>query len=182
MNRWMLALLPLTILACNPDETGETNVEEVITTVELTFTPDEGDAVVATWVDLEDGNPTIDDIMLAADTDYELTVRFLNELEDPAENITEEIEEEDDEHQIFFDGSALDTMTIAYGDMDGGGLPVGLTNDVMSGAAATGDLTVQLQHLPAEDGTAVKVAGLEDDIANLPGDADAVAEFPVTVE
>ena len=86
------------------EKPAETNEEEVITTVQLTFSPsDGGDAVVAAWDDPEnDGSPVIDSIVLSDAADYSLAVRFLNAFEDPAEDITEEVDAESDQHQVFF--------------------------------------------------------------------------------
>lgn len=182
--------------AANPDEANE---EEVITTVVLTFTPDGGgDAVEASWADPEnDGSPVIDAIALAADTTYGLAVSFLNELEEPAEDITVEVAEEDDEHQVFVFGSAVEgpatgtnaeaVVTHAYDDADAEGNPVGLANTITATATGSGELRVALRHLPAEDGTAVKVAGLAEDLATdgidaLPGATDVDVSFDLTVE
>lgn len=178
---------------------GEENEEEVITTVELTFTPQGGGtALTFTWADPEDdGSPVIDSIVLMDADDYDLTVRFLNELEDPAENITEEIEEEDDEHQIFVYGSGVEgpgtatnankIVTHAYSDTDDGGLPVGLSNTIVTDGTGTGEFNLMLRHLPPESGTAVKVADLADTFASdgaggLPGDTDVDVTFPIEVQ
>jgi hypothetical protein len=180
----------------NPDEDNE---EEVITTVELTFTPQGGGtALTFSWADPEDdGSPVIDTIVLSDADDYDLTVRFLNELEEPAENITEEIEEEDDEHQVFIFGDAVEgpgtgtnadkLVTHAYDDTDGDGNPVGLSNTIVTDATGTGDFRLVLRHLPVEDGTALKVADLaatlaSDGVTGLPGDSDADVTFPIEVE
>ncbi|MBX2804302.1 MAG: hypothetical protein KTR31_41960 [Myxococcales bacterium] len=199
----VLRWLPLMALAaaCGGDvETpdGE-NEEEVITTVVLTFAPQGGGAAVeASWVDVEgDGNPVIDDIVLADGTAYDLSVAFLNELEDPAEDITEEIADEDDEHQIFVTGSGVQgpatgtnanaVVEHAYADMDGEGLPIGLANTVTALAAGTGDFVITLRHMPPEDGNAVKVAGAAEDVAAsgfgaIGGDNDVEATFPIEVQ
>jgi hypothetical protein len=187
--RFFAPVVLLLAAACNdttePD--GE-NEEEVVTTVELTFSAG-GTDIVATWADPEDdGSPVIDDITLADGTSYDVTIRFLNELEDPAEEITTEIEDEDDEHQVFFTGDAVGSiLTHAYEDADAGGLPVGLDNTIDTTGTGTGELTITLRHLPEEDGTAQKVEGLADDAAangfgDLPGDNDFQGTFNVTVE
>ena len=189
--------------ASNPDEGNE---EELITTVNLTFTPmGGGTAVVASFNDSDgDGGeaPTIDDIELVTASNYTLAIEFLNELESPAEDITEEIEEEAEEHQIFITGdvdgpasdSAAPLVSHSYADVEsdygpnseGDDLPVGLSNDIAGVSAGTGTLTLTLRHLPEVNGTAVKVASLADDaasggIASLPGDSDVSIDFNLTV-
>ena len=181
-----------------PDE-GE-NEQEVITTVRLTFMPTSGTNVVAEFLDADgDGGnaPTIDDIQLTNGMNYTLSVAFENALETPAEDITEEIEEEDAEHQVFFFGSAVTgpanpnnnaaVLSHAYTDQDAGGLPVGLANTIEAVQAGSGTMTVMLRHLPEQAGTAQKVAGLAGDLATsgeaaLPGDVDAQVDFQVTVQ
>ncbi|MEO0604655.1 MAG: hypothetical protein AAF211_24690 [Myxococcota bacterium] len=188
-------LLAAGLIACNGDTEPGTEEPEVITTLTLIFTPQSGGAdleFVAT--DPENtGTLTIDDIELSDAEDYDLAVTFFNDLE--GEDITEEIEEEDDEHQVFFTGSgvagpASDSMdavvTHAYGDMDGGGLPIGLDNSVVTDAEGTGEFTVTLRHLPPENDVVVKVAGLEDIVAmegfgGIPGENDIQVTFDLTV-
>ncbi|MEN0066367.1 MAG: hypothetical protein AAGA48_29800, partial [Myxococcota bacterium] len=98
-------LLAATLIACGDTMDGEEN--EVITTLTLAFTPASGGAAImfeATDPD-NTGDVMIDDVTLSDAEDYTLDVSFFNDLED--EDITEEIEEEDDEHQVFFTGSAV---------------------------------------------------------------------------
>ena len=115
---------------------------EVITTVVLTFTSQaDGSSLAFSWADPEDdGDPVIDGIVLQGADDYDLSVSFLNELEEPPEDITEELSDEGDEHQLFFTGSAVQgpatgtneeaIIEHAYADEDGNGLPLGLDNAI----------------------------------------------------
>ncbi|MFT6160421.1 MAG: hypothetical protein ACJAZO_004268 [Myxococcota bacterium] len=181
-----MRFLPLLLVlsACtdveNPD--GD-NVEEVITTVTLIFDGPDG-VVEGLFADPEnDGSPVIVSPDLAANTEYQLTVEFLNELSDPAEDITEEIADEADEHQVFF----MTDATIVYNDQDDGGLPLGLDVTLTTGDVGSTDLTIILRHLPELDGVAQKVAGLAeqaetDGISSLPGDSDISVTVPLTVQ
>lgn len=186
--------------ACGDVENPEGEEEnEVITTLVLTFTPVAGgDALEFSWADVEnDGNPVIDDIALSDADDYDVTVSFLNELEDPAEDITLEIQDEDDEHQIFFTGTAVQgpatgtnasaVVEHAYADSDADGLPVGLDNTFTTLGTGSGELTVTLRHLPPENGEAVKVSGLADTVASdgfgaIGGDNDVQVTFALDVQ
>ena len=181
----------------NPDDE---NPNEVITTVELVFTPqDGGDTVTATWLDADgDGGdpPVIDDIMLAADTVYDLELTLTNELATPEEDITAEILEEDAEHQFFFGGTEIQSPTeeeesniaaFTYGDFDGGDLPLGLQMEVTTGSAGTSELQVVLRQMPPVDGEDIKVDGLaesyvESGTTNLPGSSDFDIDFSFEVE
>lgn len=192
------ALLALTLLACTDTTTPEdTNEGELITTVELTFTPVAGgDDITATWADAGgDGNPEIDAITLVEGEAYDLGIRFLDELSDPAEDITAEVADEAEEHQVFITGDAVDSpatdntdapITVVYADTDANGLPIGLEHAVTASTAGTGELTVTLRHLPAEGDTPVKVDGLAEDVASggfasIAGDTDAQVTFDLTV-
>ena len=200
-----LRALPLLLAAALAGCTGVTDPDdhdhenELITTVELTFVPTTGDALDFVWADLElDGSALVDDILLAPDTDYSLEIAFLNEAGDESEDITAEVEEESDEHQVFLLGSAVEgpatgasttaLFTHAYADEDGNGDPVGLVNDVQTRAAGDAQtLRVVLQHLPAEDGVVVKESDLAEQVAAsgigaLPGESDVDVEFAVSLE
>ena len=159
------------------DDHDHDHEQEVVTTVVLTFTPTGGGGeLVFEWADPEDdGSPVIDEIVLSDAEDYSLTVSFLNELEDPAEDITAEVEDESDQHQVFFTGSGVEgpatgtnaaaILTHAYADTDVNGLPVGLDNDIGTRAVGSGELTVTLRHMPLESDQPVKVAGTAEEVA-----------------
>lgn len=171
--------------SCSDDDSNTAqpvNEEEVITTVTATFTPaGGGTAITLTSRDLDGDGPTAPvttvSAPFAAGTTYNGSVAFLNELATPAENITEEIEEEGDDHQIFYQQSGLGTFT--YTDTDDNNKPVGLSfRYVAASAAATGNLTITLRHLPNKDGANVATG----DITNAGGGTDAQVTFPVVVQ
>jgi len=128
------------------------NEEELITTLIWTFTPVGGGTTIEqrfTDLDGDGGNaPVITTAPLLADTDYNATVRLLNESENPAEEITDEIEMEKEEHQFFFATAGGIDLTVDYSDMDADNLPVGLTTFVEAGSVSTGTVTVTLRHEP----------------------------------
>lgn len=162
--------------------------EEVISEIVLTFTPTAGgDAITATWLDADGegvGSPTIDDINLAANTAYELSISLANTLGMEAEDITAEIKEEDDEHMFFFaftadifadpsgDGN-VDSRTdsLNYNDQDANGNPVGLSTNWMTGGATgmPGDFRIVLKHQPdLKTGTSDATVGGTDVDITLP--------------
>lgn len=177
-----LSALFATILlsSCSSDDDPTTEVEnqeEVITNFTVTLDGG-GDPIVLEAID-EDGDEVIDEIIggtLQANTTYLGSITITNEIED--ENITEEIEEEDDEHQFFFTPVGDLDVTVSYTDEDGDGNPVGLSFSLITGGASTGDLTIQLLHQPNK--TAEGVSG--GDSANAGGETDFTANFPITVE
>jgi len=170
-------------VACNSDDPEPVNEEELITTLNVTFTntQDATDVVMASFTDLDgpggtDGttvNPT-----LSANATYTVTVEFLNEEETPAEDITAEVSEEDDEHQVFYIAGTGLNFTYAYGDQDGDGNPLGLTGTATTGAASTGTLNVVLVHEPEKTASGVSSG----DITNAGGEEDIRVPFTVTVQ
>ena len=89
---------------------------------------------------------------------------MLNETEDPAENVTEEIEEEDLDHQFFYTvGSGLD-VTTEYTSFDSAGNELGLTFELNTAGASSGGLTFTLRHEPNKPNTGLADAGGETDI------------------
>jgi len=166
-------------ISCNDDDDIDpVNEEEVITTMTITMTPVGGGTnVVLQTRDLDGDGPNSPEITvlgnLAANVDYTGSIVLLNETEDPAENITEEVEEEDDEHQFFYTiGGALDATT-AYENFDGDGYPLGTEFSLDAGDASTGTLTFTLRHEPMKPNAGLVDAG---------GETDISAVFTVTIE
>lgn len=165
---------------------GDNNPEipvtpEVITTLNYTLTPTGGGtAITLSFVDLDgDGGnaPVITGGTLNANTTYTGTLELLNESLSPIEDITLEIEEEDEDHQFFFQSNIVG-LAINYADQDADGNPVGLTSTLTTGTAASGNITVTLVHEPMKS-----AAGVSDgDITNAEGEIDIEVSFPVNVE
>ncbi len=206
----LLALLCLVVFAPGCGDVGHDDHDdhdhhghdhdpnEVMTTIRLNFTAESGgEPFTATWADANnDGNAMIDTITLTAGETYAVTVEVLNELEDPAENVTEELQMELDEHQFFFYGEAISSpssestsaiVNQSYSDMDSVGFPVGLTNSFEAVEAGSGMLTIMLRHMPPVNGTAVKTGELAEMVKSgntdsLPGSIDIQIDFPITVQ
>lgn len=194
----LLAPLAFALVACGEDTVGGGNEEEVISRVELVMVPMGGGATVTAVFDDPDGDggepPTIDGFALTMGVTYATSVRFLNALETPAEDITVEVRDESDAHQVFFTGTAVDgpasanpgaALTHAYTDTDVNGLPIGLENTLVA-APGTGEITVTLRHLPPINGQAVKTAALAGEVrasgfTALAGATDAQVTFPVAI-
>ena len=198
MNLASLGLVTLIAGACSDDGAGGGNEGEVITTVTLSFVAAGVAPVTASFDDLDgDGGdpPIIDPINLANGTTYTTLVRLLNKLEDPPEEITLEVADESDEHQLFFTGTAVNgpasdqpgaPLTHAYADADGNGLPIGLTNTFVA-ATGSGQLTLTLRHLPPVNDTPTKTADLAAQVktggfASVGGETDVSVSFMATVQ
>lgn len=173
----LLFALAFAVVSCDNDDPEIENEEELISTLEYTLTPADGDVVTLVFRDLDgDGGnaPVITVEDLAANTAYTGAVTFTNESEDPAEDITEEVSEEDDEHQVFYRSTILDITTT---DTDVDGNPLGLQSSLTTGEAGSGTLTITLVHEP--DKSAEGVAS--GDISNAGGETDIQVTFDINV-
>ncbi len=168
--------LSLTVFSCS-DDPEPVNEEEVITTMTVTLSASDASSVELKYQDLDGDGPNAPVITvsgdLATETVYSGSIVLLNETESPAENITEEVEEEDDEHQFFFTvGSGLDAA-VEYGNFDADLNPLGTEFLLSTGAAGSGSLTFTLRHEPKKpnDGT----------LSDAGGETDISASFNLTV-
>lgn len=204
--------------SCDSDDVApeEVHDHETITDVILTFTnnADANDVVTITAVD-EDGVAGLDhgwevednaSIDLAAGATYTLTFKIENHLEEEdhlriAEgddghehgvDITEEIEEEGDEHQFFFeftdgafsdptgngnmDGNTTGDEAINYLDQDVNNNPIGLETSWTASttlSTETGVFKARLMH---------QADGLKTSTSNVNvGDADFTVEFDLNI-
>lgn len=156
------------------DDPDHDHDEELITTVKLTFT-DSATQVGTTFqfkdIDGEGGNdPEIfDEITLLPNRTYNLSMQFLNESESPAEDITAEILEEDDEHIICFI-PANSNVTIKRTDSDGTN-EVGLESKWTTKAESSGTVAISLKHQPGvKDGSCT------------PGETDVELTFDLEIK
>lgn len=170
-----LLTIGLSMASCKKDEVINEEVppieneEEVITDVRLIFTnAADGNDVVSALAQDPDGTGiqglnVIDSINLDVSKTYNLTFEILNALESPAEDITAEINDESDEHQLFFSFSNdafsnplgngnIDNASdaINYTDFDVNNNPIGLSSTFTTSAATltNGSFRIQLQHQP----------------------------------
>ena len=197
MQKLGYLLLASTLFAACGDE-GSGNENEQITTIALAFTPTGGGAAINAAFEDPDGDGgqsgATDPVNLANNTTYNLTVRFVNKLADPPEEITDEVMDESDIHIVLFTGNAVVSpatqnttgpITQAYSDMDVNGVPIGLSDSIMA-TTGTGTMTVTLRHMPPEEPPAkasdtlamCKAGG----VSSLGGSTDATADFAVTVQ
>jgi hypothetical protein len=180
------SLLTVSVLlfnACGNDDPEPINEEELITTLKLTFSPaGGGTAVTYTFKDLDGDGPNApvytNSGNLSINKTYTMIVEVLNESVTPAEDITEEVEEEDTEHQFFFQKSAGLNLTTTYLDNDENGKPIGLSNQVVTTTASTGTYTVTLRHEPNKSAAGVA----NGDITNAGGETDVTATFNITIQ
>lgn len=167
------------LAACDSGEPDPVNPEELITdvTITLTNTDDDSDTVTIAASDSDgDGQGIVftpSSISLRPGVTYSGTITLRDAIND--ENITEEIEEEAEEHlfRYEFDPSEAGAVTLTDTESDytsenenGGDYAVGLTFDVSvaSTASGSGELQAILYHFDEEPKTGSDVTSDETDI------------------
>lgn len=182
----VISIVGALLTSCSSDDDNipePVNEQEVITTLTVTLVPEgEGETVVMQYRDI-DGNGPGEPVIevsgnLSANTTYNANTQFWNELEDPAENITLEVAEEDEEHQIFYTLSSTLNANAIYTDQDVNGDPVGINFDFITQEASEGTLTITLIHLPNKGAQGVA----DGDISNAGGETDAEVTFNIIVQ
>ena len=137
------------LAACGDSTTAPGGETELISRVTVVLT--DGTSTITSFIDDPDGNgPTAPAaqngaIALQVGRAYTGTILFENRLETPPENITEEVEEESDEHRVYYivTGPGLSIQTL---DTDDSGRPLGLEYGFTPSAAGSGTLRVVLCH------------------------------------
>ncbi|WP_179345102.1 type 1 periplasmic binding fold superfamily protein [Winogradskyella ursingii] len=184
-----ITLLTSTLfVACSSDDDNPppVNEEEVITTMTITLTPQgAGDTVTLQTRDLDGDGPNAPLVTvtgnLSLNTTYNGSVILLDESDpDDVENITEEVQEESDEHQFFYTLSN-NLGTVSYSDLDENNNPVGLLfslQTVASTTATEGLFTATLRHELNKDAEGVS----NGNIANAGGETDISESFTVSIQ
>lgn len=110
--------------------------------------------------------PIIQGGQLKSGVKYNGILAFWNEAVFPEVEITPEIREEGDEHQVFYEPTINDKVSIEYVDQDVNGNPIGLLISLTAtDPPARGDLVVTLKHLPMKPNSGIAAdAGGETDI------------------
>ena len=177
------ALLSIAMLGCSDDDTPEVvNEEELITTVILTLTTEDGEVVELKSTDLDGvGGGDIEYEIIgdfSPNTIYDGSVAFLDESGEEVEDITLEVIEEADEHQVFYQIQEGLNIDIMYNDdqQDSQGNPIGVQIILTTGAASTGILKVTLKHEPNKSAVGVS----DGDITNAGGETDITTDFDVS--
>lgn len=146
-----MAVITATISSCKKDQVP-VNEEELITTVKLNFT-EVGTSTVTTAtfrdIDGEGGNPPslFETVNLLAGRSYQVRIELLNESVSPAENITDEVVAEANDHQFYFQPSGV-VVAVTNLDTDGNGFPLGVNSVWTAAAAGTDTLRLTLKHKP----------------------------------
>lgn len=174
--RYIPAILILIgFAACKDNDPKSEDPQELITSMKITFTDSANTAnvVSATFAD-PDGpggnNPvTFDSIKLQPNKTYFASILLLDESKTPSDTISNEVEEEKNEHLFVFSNTA--NININITDFDDNNLPVGLSSRWKTAAPVTGTTTIRLKHQP----------GIKNGDPLL-GETDVEVVFPTTIE
>lgn len=154
-------LLPLftgiLFVACSDDDDNDDpapmDTEVTITTLNIAFF--ESGSTEASLIllsrDPDGDGPTAPEItltgLLNSNTTYDGIIQVSDETVTPVQDVNEKIEEEDDEHQFFFEATGNIT-DVSYADEDENGNPVGLSFTLTTGGEGVASLTVTLRNGP----------------------------------
>lgn len=147
----MLMFAVFCIPGCDSEDPKPVNEEEVITTLEVTLVPgDGGAAVTLKFYDADGEFGSVAPVVtvsgpLKAGVTYAAAISLLNETNEPAESISEEIAAEADAHLFCFTARNLE---IAYADEDENGLAIGLLTSWTAGAVGPAAVEITLRHQP----------------------------------
>ncbi len=144
-----VACFALAISSCKKSKV-ETNDNEVITTVQLNFTPvGGGTALTYKWEDLDGpggANPIIDMVTLAVNKSYNVQMILMDKTKTPVVITSDEVRTEAIDHRFYFEPSAGSNITVSNLDNDPMGIPLGLLNTWTTTTAATGTMKITLRH------------------------------------
>lgn len=147
----LLSAAALILSSCEKDkDEHEEHEEEVITTLQLTFVPVGGGTTVTYKYDDPDGpggnNPIKDQIVLAPNKTYTVSLQLLNKTINPAVDITEEVEEEGEAHRFYYVPSVGSNITIANLNNDANGVALGTTSQWTTTGTGNGTIRITLRH------------------------------------
>ncbi len=144
----MLLMGGCLLTSCQKDKMGEGNDEELITTINLKFTPVGGGTTKTYSFNDPDGpggvNPTQDMIVLNKTTTYNVEVELFNNSANPPENITTEVANEAEAHRFYYETTGGVAITNLSNDPEG--KPLGITSDWTTGTPGSGIAKITLRH------------------------------------
>ncbi len=153
-NYILMAFVGLLVFStsCKKFEAGENNEEEVITTMNLHFTPQGGGTTLVYSFDDADGpggnSPSQSEILVDANTTYAVRLELLNKTTNPPDTVTNDVLEEAAAHRFYYTPSGGNTLSITNLDKDENAVPLGITSDWTTGAPSAGTITITLRHYP----------------------------------
>ena len=164
----LTALVVLIVLSSCKKDALPPNEEELITTVVIELTDNQGVKSTFSFKDLDGeggSNPSqFDTIVLGLNKAYSGKIKFLNESVSLADDITAEILAEADDHQLYYTPTTSN-LSISILDKDTKNLPLGLSTSWTTTTASTGIVNVTLKHKPGVKAANDPVSKGESDVS-----------------
>lgn len=154
----------LILSSCKKDDPEQEHENENINQVTITFTSYEGSNSY-TW-----NLNQVDTIRLKNDTYYDLSPSFVHHDNSHHEDLTDEIRNEAENHQIIYTSTPSDLMTFEYLDKDANGLPIGLQAELKTLKQGKGKMRLELKHF---NGSKTNVNA---------GSTDVDIQFPIVIQ
>lgn len=176
----LLSTLLLSVASCKKDDHTVTNPDdnqdvELITTLQVILNDSTGTIPTDTFTFRDLDGPggqepqVFDSIALKQSQTYFCSIRVLNESVSPSEDITQEIQDEAQDHLFCFN-HPNGNMKVVLTDSDGN-YPIGLQSTWYTYAADHSSIQISLKHQPGiKDGTC------------SPGETDIEIQFPLRIE
>lgn len=162
MKKLLVFLCILSVsFSCKKEDLEPVDDNELITTVELTFTDTNKKVSTFSFQDKDGDGKTppekFDKIVLDKNMSYYLEINVYDETKNPMVNITEQIKLESDVHLFVFKIDPASLFNLKATDKDKNGLPIGLlSSGTTQNAMGSGKLNLILKHQPPINGKAVK--------------------------
>lgn len=144
-------LLLICLFGCEKDDgIGEENDEEVITTLLLKFSPQDGGDTLEFKYEDSDGpggaTPIIETIQLANNKRYNVELLLLNITTNPVDSISNEVEEEGVAHRFYYLPQVNSNINVINLNEDENGFPLGLHSVWVTGSESFGSINIVLRH------------------------------------
>ena len=162
MRKLLVFLCILSIsFSCKKEDLEPVDDNELITTVDLTFTDSNKKVNTFSFQDKDGDAKTppekFDKIVLDKNMNYSLEINVYDETKNPKANITEQIKLESDVHLFVFKIDPASLFSLKAIDKDKNGLPIGLlSSGSTQNTVGSGKLNLVLKHQPPINGKAVK--------------------------
>ncbi|WP_018476184.1 hypothetical protein [Pontibacter roseus] len=150
----LMGALLVTTSCKDDDDPAPTDEGEVVTTVMLALTPEGKGQDASATISTLSGTPSQNaPLVLRPNTVYNAVITLRDESKNPAVDITQEVNQENDEHELFYtftpDANSTATVTVEKTDFDRNNRTVGLAAKLSTGSnVGAGRLRVVLKHQP----------------------------------
>lgn len=178
----LLMILSVSLVSCKKKEVDPVdnppvqNDEELITTMKLTFIDSAGIEPNKEFIFRDVDGPggaaptDFDTLFLTNNKIYKVKLTLLNEAVVPAENISDEVLNEADEHLFCFEPNLSGNLIVVRTDSDGT-YELGLSSVWTTLSVSNGSILIKLKHQPG-----VKNGQCD------PGETDIELNFPVKIQ